>query len=94
MKLRSAFTVVQVQMPGNDRVGMVWIRDDCLQKQTMSVTNDAEAVCAALHLQYPNHRIIYCDTEGKWDELVHNAGVFKSFLPARNLAPTGKKIPA
>lgn len=88
MKLQSVYTVVQVQMPAPGRDPVVWIVDDANDNPfAMSVTNDAEAVCAACHAQYPNHRIIYRDTEGKWDELVHEAGVFKRFAPARHSSP-------
>ncbi len=45
----------------------------------LSVTNDAENVCEALALKYGNKRIMYRDTEGQWDELVHNHGIFKRF---------------
>ncbi len=77
-----------IQMPGPDRPAMVWIVDDFQEgSPSLSVTNDAEAVCKAVHAKYPNHRIIYCDTDGKWDELLHNAGVFKGYAPARDLIP-------
>jgi hypothetical protein len=45
----------------------------------MSITNDAEAVVMWANKLYPNRRIIYRDTEGYWDELVHEDGVFKHF---------------
>lgn len=45
----------------------------------MSVTNDAEAVCEHLVHYYGNKRIMYRDTDGTWDELVHNHGIFKRF---------------
>ena len=63
---------------------IVWIVDLDAEK---SVTNDAERVCEDLHYRYPGRRIIYRDTSGDWDELVHDAGVFRGFMPARNLAP-------
>ena len=31
-----------------------------------SVTNDAENVVAYVNSQYPNRRIIYRDTDGRW----------------------------
>lgn len=49
----------------------------------MSITNDAEAVCAFLHNRYPGRRIVYRDTMGQWDELGHKDGVFTDFLPYR-----------
>lgn len=48
---------------------------------TMTVTNDAENVVAFLNEQYPNKRIVYCDTDGHWDELVHTNGNFVMFEP-------------
>jgi hypothetical protein len=47
----------------------------------MSVTNDAENVVADVLRQYPDHRIIYRDTMGQWDELVHFNGKFTGFAP-------------
>jgi hypothetical protein len=44
-----------------------------------SVTNDAENVVEEVNRQYPARRIIYRDTDGQWDELVHNNGVFVDF---------------
>lgn len=85
---RARYHVYAVQMPAPGRAPLVWIVDDYNDHQpTMSVTNDAEAVCAELHAQWPNHRIIYRDTEGKWDELLHKAGAFTGFAPARDMAP-------
>lgn len=62
--------------------GMVWIRD--LNLGNLSVTNDAERVCQEVNAQYPGSRIIYQDSEGDWDELVHDTGVFRTFKPARD----------
>jgi hypothetical protein len=45
----------------------------------MSVTNDAEAVVKFLNDVFPDYRLIYRDTENRWDELVHEHGVFKEF---------------
>lgn len=45
----------------------------------MSVTNNAENVVAEVFNQYPNRRIIYRDTMGNWDELLHNHGIFTNF---------------
>lgn len=60
--------------------GFVWIID---QDGPLSVTNDAEAVVADLFKTYGDRRIIYRDTQGDWDELVHESGRFKSFAQAR-----------
>lgn len=64
---------------------MVWIVD---HDGARTITNDAEAVCAAVHAEFPGRRIIYRDTAGYWDELVHDEGIFLTFAPARDLAPT------
>lgn len=44
-----------------------------------SVTNDAENVVAQVVAQYGDHPVIYRDSDGVWDELVHRNGVFHSF---------------
>lgn len=64
--------------------GIVWIVDNNIGR---SVTNDAENVTMELNQQFPHHRIIYRDTIGQWDELVHTNGVFVKFKPARDMAP-------
>lgn len=79
-QLSCDFEVVKVQ----ERPPMVWIVDE--DRGARSVTNDAEAVCAALQKSYPNHRIIYRDSSGAWDELAHDRGWFIGFRPARDLA--------
>jgi hypothetical protein len=52
-----------------------------------SITNDAEAVIADLAQQYDlaftNYAVIYRDTDGIWDELVHADGRFAGFQPLR-----------
>lgn len=46
----------------------------------MSITNDAENVVAYYNNYLPpNTKIVYRDTMGNWDELVHENGVFKDF---------------
>lgn len=44
-----------------------------------SITNDAENVVRKINKSYPGRRIIYRDTDGKWDELVHKEGEFITF---------------
>lgn len=53
----------------------------------MSVTNDAENVVAEVFNAYPNRRIVYRDTMGCWDELVHNHGIFTGFAPINGDLP-------
>lgn len=54
---------------------------------TLSITNDAEAVVRdVVHHLVSNNltdtlRIIYRDTLGRWDELLHNHGQFSGFAP-------------
>jgi len=49
--------------------GIVFIEDT---KKGMSLTNDAERVCQEVNKDYPNCRIIYKDTIGRWDEIVYD----------------------
>ena len=53
----------------------------------MSVTNAAELVCVQCVKFFGDKRIVYCDTAGQWDELVHLHGCFLHF------APSGEEIP-
>jgi hypothetical protein len=52
-----------------------------------TVTNDAERVVFELWNQYGDRRIVYRDTMGNWDELVHDEGVFKRYAPYKEAAP-------
>ena len=48
----------------------------------MSVTNDAEAVVKDLiNLGYGDYHILYKDSMGQWDELLHNGFRFIGFGP-------------
>ena len=67
---------------------IVWIRDRT-EDGVISVTNDAEGVCRRVWHDYPNRRIIYCDSDGNWDELKHEGGRFVGFAPARDMVPSG-----
>ncbi len=64
---------------------IVWIEDLGVGK---TVTNDAEAVCAELFNEVGNKRIIYKDTDGNWDELLHDKGYFTGYKAARDLSPS------
>lgn len=68
---------------------MVWIVDDDGPK---SVTNDAESVVHALYQRHGACRIIYRDTLGHWDELLHLDGIFQGFAPARGLGVRYDKL--
>jgi hypothetical protein len=58
---------------------IVFIEDD--NRDGMSVTNAAEAVCRQCFADYGARRIVYKDSEGRWDELVHERGRFIRFAP-------------
>lgn len=60
--------------------GFIMILDDNKPGHS-SVTNDAENVCRDVVARHGNHRIIYRDTMGRWDELAHDAGRFIGFKP-------------
>jgi hypothetical protein len=53
---------------------------------TRTVTNDADDVVADLVRQgdlLPGMRVVYCDSEGVWDELLVKDGRFDGFAPIR-----------
>lgn len=72
MNRRSSYSTVAIDHE------FVYIQD-C--NGPLSVTNDAEVVVAELLKTYPNKRIMYEDSEGNWDELVHNGSHFTDFRP-------------
>lgn len=45
----------------------------------LSITNDAERVCENVFENFGNKRILYRDSDGCWDELVHDEGKFLQF---------------
>ena len=79
--VRSTFELALVR-------GVICIEDLALETGAMSVTNDAEQVVEALAarrllvdaLGRPR-RVIYRDTEGRWDEPAVKDGRFAGFLP-------------
>lgn len=60
---------------------MVWITDDGPHDRHPTVTNDADGVCRSVNASYPGYRIIYRDSDGRWDELAHKDGNFLTFVP-------------
>lgn len=76
-RVRSSYDVVKFDEK------CVWIVDT---NSALSVTNDAERVCVELALHYGGRRIIYRDSTGAWDELVHDCGRFERFAPAIEMA--------
>jgi hypothetical protein len=67
---RSSYTVM---FASSD---VVFIADDDIG---MSVTNDAENVCKDVNRAFPGKRIVYRDTDGISNELVHDNGRFIRF---------------
>lgn len=63
------------------------------QDQGMSVTNDAENMIADLGTKIPlaGRRVLYRDTEGRWDELLVKDGRFAGF---KAIGATGTWIEA
>lgn len=55
--------------------GIVFLVD--LGGNFKSVTNDAENVYAEVISLYPNHRVVYKDTLGSWDEIIVQNGILK-----------------
>lgn len=64
---------------------IVFIRD--LNLGNRSVTNDAENVVKEINTLFPGKRIIYKDSNGDWDELLHTDGRFEGFGPYRGTIP-------
>lgn len=78
MRGQAEFSVRQV----DHGKSIVWIVDHDVG---CSVTNAAESVCAYMNERYSGYRIIYRDTDGNLDELLHAHGVFIGFAPAREM---------
>lgn len=70
----SSFVIAHHSKP----MRMVWLWDCNVGK---SMTNDAEAVCRWAEEHYPGCRVIYRDTTGRFDEMAHDRGTFKGFVP-------------
>lgn len=79
--MKSNFDIIKVT--GNT----VFLIDNALVMHTMSVTNDAEAVVKYINEKCPRKRVVYKDTEGHWDELIHENGEFKEFRPYHEYTP-------
>ena len=78
-KIRSDFTLVM------NTPEWVLIRDNAVEKDTMSVTNDAENVVAFLKekaILIGDSTLYYIDTDGRVDILKHDGnGNFTGFQP-------------
>lgn len=77
--MRSTYTLGITNTRDGRSVGLV--RD---QDAGLSVTNDAENVVREILQRTPVDRIFYRDTEGQWDELVHDGQRFTGFAPIRD----------
>lgn len=64
----------------------VFLTDEADKTGGRSVTNAAEAVVAECLREYGKRRIIYRDTGGQWDELVHDGERFTTYAPAAEIA--------
>ena len=75
MKARAHFRIVGHDWHNNKRILLI---EDL--NGPMSVTNDAENVVAdLLAAGHSNYRIVYRDSMGQWDELLHNGFRFIGF---------------
>lgn len=78
--IRTHYDVVRVTRD------FVFITDETVKRGGRSVTNAAEQVVADLLAKHPGRRIVYRDTDGTWDELVHDGTKFATFAPAGEIA--------
>lgn len=80
--MRASYTVIM------NRSDFMVIKDNCLQNNTMSVTNDAENVVAHVHAHtnlYKGKILYYVDTDNRVDSLGHDGlGNFTTFIPGFN----------
>lgn len=76
---RANFAASVVTINGQTVIRVVDLYTDACP--SMTVTNDAENVVAHVVGHLGCHRIFYQDTDGQWDELVHQDGVFSTFAP-------------
>lgn len=58
----------------------LFIVDKCLPT-SRSLTNSAHYVCRECTTVFGNLRVIYRDSAGRWDEMVHEGGYFRFFRP-------------
>ena len=72
---RSNYTIV------SDKPDQMIIRDVGPWTNHATVTNDAENVVKDLAPQLGSRRLLYIDSEGDMDELVHKDGRFVGFRP-------------
>jgi len=74
---RAAYRVIGKDFQNDFKAILI---EDC--NGPLSVTNDAEAVVEDLIASgYKDYRIIYKDSMGQWDELLHDGKRFVDFGP-------------
>jgi hypothetical protein len=66
--------------------GVVFIVDQC-RGDFATITNAAETVVQECLSTYGQKRIVYRDTEGRWDELLHTGIQFRGFAPFQGEVP-------
>ncbi len=68
--------------------GIVWLIDTGTTHR--SVTNAANIVCREIAKTFKDHRIMYRDSAGRWDEMRHKDGEFTGFqmMPSGLTPPT------
>jgi hypothetical protein len=81
---RARYAIVSV------KGGVVTIRDLNIGR---SVTNDAEAVVEELVARWGDQRIMYYDSSGQLDELLHRGGQFTGFAPGPRRLPLDTLFP-
>lgn len=64
---------------------IIFIED--LDLGNRSITNDAEEVVETLLFLSGRKRIVYKDSMGQWDELVHDGEKFTGFAPYKGELP-------
>jgi hypothetical protein len=90
-QMRARFT-----MSFNPALKVVALIDKANEMNTLTITNDAENVVAWLVdnlLLRDGEHLVYCDTDGNWDEILHQGGKFKGwkFLKARTMTDAAIK---
>jgi hypothetical protein len=83
LRLRARYSLI---VTVKSTVGPILAIMDTSGGDHMSVTNDAEAVVADLYGNGSLNegiRLIYQDSDGIWDELVHEKGAFVAFRALR-----------
>jgi hypothetical protein len=65
---------------------VIIVRDRSNELNTISVTNAAESVIAdlAAGMGIEGRRVVYLDTLGIWDELLHDGSRFTGYAPIRD----------